>query len=511
MEILYNTAARTPFVHSRSKQVQYILALVISAVVAGLIGFGSIDGSPPEMDDINNMMYGYNLAQHGIFSRAVSDDPAAVTPDFYREPVYPAMIAAALMFFADMDGMDASCFRHDDDCADARLTAKRINIVLYIALAWMMIFTVRVFSRRWLAVYVALALLLIPNYFYLQRSLTEMPAALFFLMHSTFMYLAITVFRQGNRKGAYAYAVTSGVSLGVLILTRSIFLYWLPLLAVGLFVFWLLWGHGQRRPLVAVFAALVIPPLILSNGWIAANYDHLQGFQISTGRDEGVLELRAEFTRLTPQEYMAAFAFFSPAIVQPLLLALIDEDYYLRLDRERPVSFYQQRRAGEGIVRELAEELATDVSTATVITLREHLITHISLIPVFAYRGAFVRGWPHAFDFAPLDSVAFRALSLVVTSAAMVPLQLAIPAILTMSFLALRRRDDALLLFFLPALYSYGIYAAFTHYIPRYSVPLIPVFIIALLLATRELRIGWRTRRKPVQAASSRSSDLSAV
>ena len=45
----------------------------------------------------------------------------------------------------------------------------------------------------------------------------------------------------------------------------------------------------------------------------------------------------------------------------------------------------------------------------------------------------------------------------------------------------------SLALLLLPAAYSFSIHAAATDYIPRYSLPLLPVLVVATALAVHEL------------------------
>jgi dolichol kinase len=54
------------------------------------------------------------------------------------------------------------------------------------------------------------------------------------------------------------------------------------------------------------------------------------------------------------------------------------------------------------------------------------------------------------------------------------------PALLYL-LIRLARSKDRRLLFLAPALYSYLFHSLITHYIPRYSIPLVPIFLIALV------------------------------
>lgn len=60
------------------------------------------------------------------------------------------------------------------------------------------------------------------------------------------------------------------------------------------------------------------------------------------------------------------------------------------------------------------------------------------------------------------------------------------PAALVMLFLAARRQDMALALLVLPAVYFFSIHALATHFIPRFSQPILPLLIVVAALAAQE-------------------------
>ena len=56
-----------------------------------------------------------------------------------------------------------------------------------------------------------------------------------------------------------------------------------------------------------------------------------------------------------------------------------------------------------------------------------------------------------------------------------------------------KRRDMALALVLLPALYGFGIHAMATHFNPRYAFPLVPIAFIACTLAADTAARSWQT------------------
>jgi hypothetical protein len=86
------------------------------------------------------------------------------------------------------------------------------------------------------------------------------------------------------------------------------------------------------------------------------------------------------------------------------------------------------------------------------------------------------------------------------------------PLLFLAGWRALRRRHEAWLLFLLPLFYSYGIHAAATHYVPRYSHALVPAIVLAALAVLAGVLPGHKqvvTTPHPLpHGDESRSPDL---
>jgi hypothetical protein len=116
----------------------------------------------------------------------------------------------------------------------------------------------------------------------------------------------------------------------------------------------------------------------------------------------------------------------------------------------------------------------------------ENWTKHVALSFMFGLRGSFVE--LPVFNLTreaygnPIAKVIRRLTGLAEWAAILyVPAMIASIAILGV------RRDWTLLYFFLPALFSFAIHAGMTHYIPRYSSPVTPIWIVGLVFAGGEL------------------------
>ena len=143
------------------------------------------------------------------------------------------------------------------------------------------------------------------------------------------------------------------------------------------------------------------------------------------------------------------------------------------------------------------------LSAAAMRTILNRLDRHALLTLVFAYRGAFVKIDEYDFDWpnSPLQKAWLTTIRLVGL--------FFVPAMLWSAASALRKRQYALTLFFVPALFSYAFHAATTHYIARYSAPLVPIFIIALVMTIIPV-LSWLRRKVSRKAGRERVNELAA-
>lgn len=278
-----------------------------------------------------------------------------------------------------------------------------------------------------------------------------------------------------------AVAAALGVLAGASVLTRFANLLILALAAAVVLVA----SEPQRRAAVArrvgvtaVVAALVVTP------WVVRNLRAVGSPTVAAGADL-VLAVRAEATGFTWTEYALAVPAYTPQIGRPLLRALAPEDDWERWHRdEGDRSFLAlavgsepggevQRRAGrDGDVRAAAIGLILDRP------VRSALLT----VP-YTYRGLWVR--PRDAALRAHESALVRGYGWLSGPVANVVHVAAVPLAAVALWRARRARDRRLLGLSLLALCTIAVYGALTHFIPRYSEPLVPLLYLLALVAVR--------------------------
>jgi len=220
-----------------------------------------------------------------------------------------------------------------------------------------------------------------------------------------------------------------------------------------------------------------------------------------------VLAIRAEYAQVTWPELIGGFAYYLPRHPRAMdelrksAMRALEPDVhgYKRFDRLNRHGFYSRAKGQRGVVAARAREDpewksgrsgrkgrdAALVRAARDVIL-ESWTKHAALSFVFGLRGSVV-GIP------PLNSTrkaygepvagVIRRLTGLAEWAAI----LLLPAMIASIAILGVRRDGPRLYLFLLTLFSFAIHSGTTHYLPRYSGPLIPIWIIGLVFAVGEL------------------------
>lgn len=440
------------------------IAVVINAV-------DEIQPAPVEADARQHLTMAYNIFQYGVISDVTTDQPG-IPPTYRREPLYPIVLAGVLKIIADPETLRLNCLLDaEPDCQSVQAKLQGFNLGLLLALVFATFLAARIVMggaiAPWLAallVGVSPALVDAVHSFY-----TEIPAALALLIGSTSLYLTAS---KSRWLGA---AIAAGVAFGALMLIKAVFFYFGVILALGIFVLvkWQRVRHLLRAGLVTLLVAYAIAGI-----WMTRNFVQF-GTAAIAGRSGEILAIRAEFSTMTWREYGASFLAYTPNYGEPLLQQFFQPQDYERFDRENPNGFYRRakdRYAAMSQSPTIYSTVDAQLETDSISLIRQNWLKHLALTATFAYRGAFLK---------------------LVPENSLVPTRLFyIGSMLIVLGWALGQGHVSLLLFLLPSLYSYGIHAVATHYIPRYSEPLIPCLAIAFVLLFASCKDGLRQFRR---------------
>jgi 4-amino-4-deoxy-L-arabinose transferase-like glycosyltransferase len=243
-----------------------IFFLLIFLAFANFILFG-YNGAPPDGDGIQYVAYGKNLA----LGNGYSID--GKTFDIFREPGYPFF----LFFIFKLFGIE-------------NLLAVKIIQTMLLALTAFFVFLIfELYDRKKIGFITALLVAAIPSYgHYANRMYIEI---LFTFLLILSFYLVLHLLKKDENM--LFYGITGAVFAGA-VLTRM-FIIFLPLiLGAGL----LLIMHKKLRNVIVFYLVF----LLLIGGWAGYVYHKTGVFNITQGRQELHLYIRAAHSTLSYKE-----------------------------------------------------------------------------------------------------------------------------------------------------------------------------------------------------------------
>lgn len=463
-----------------------LLAIVI--LVASLLlvwqGWHELEVKSIGDDAAQNLRSAMNLWQRGVYGESM--DP--VVPGFRREPFPNWLLATHLsgMFRGQQN------IRFEELIASPELLKKSmaVNVFYLVGLfASLWGLCVRLIRPGWLAQLVAAVIIYYSYTAFAKGELgtlnTELAAAFLFVLSALTLVL---LWQEQNR----ILAVIAGAVLGSLVLTKASGSY-LVLLLLPLLPFLLQTSRRRALALTLCFAlgfgVMVLP-------WVARNTVEFGKPAIAKGGGI-VLLIRSAYDEMTAQEFWGSFYAYAPERMQKDLFEnqLGFSEAQLRcggslerLQRDLPCdeeaieagqfsslrSFYQKGKRGlPRQVREEAARLGQDSSGEDV--LQAAAIRRIRSAPLKHVLVSLPLSWRGLWSFENRETW-FGVLA---NGAAMATLLL-LPV-----FGVLWRRPEWVLISFMGVGY-FLFYGLFTHFISRYSEPLIPLSLVCLSLVLLE-------------------------
>ncbi len=464
-------------------------ASVLAAVVGVLICWLLLEAGqeirlePVGGDARQNLHAAYNLVVGGTYG--FEENPAI--PGYRREPL-PNLILASVLSLSKGPGLPQpfSRFLADPGLLEQALKVNLLYALMLFAGLWWLCWLL--FRPPWLAHIVAMGVLLGSWSFLVSSELenfkTELPAAAFFVLSAVLLVLA-------RRRPGAPLALLAGSGISLVLLTKASGQY-VCMIAVPVILV-LIMREAQRRhqrPFVCA-TALLLGICLFTVPWMTRNFLLFNDFALARGGAD-VLLIRASYNKMTADELRGAFYAFSPErlredLFEPFLgfapSQLECDGSLQRFTRNLPcdqraitagrldevVSFYQvgKRVVPAKLKANLPVDQLSDQENAlkkiAVRNIQANSLRHLLVTPAFLWKG--IWSFAHAYSWSTTILNGVAMLSLVF-----------------MPLLGLwLRKPDWILISLLPAGY-FLFYGLSTHFLIRYSAPLIPLSLVALAL-----------------------------
>lgn len=465
--------------HIRYFSISLNLIFLLSLLTFGFLKIQSANNLSLEKDAAENALISYHIATDGRFSLDGQN------PTYQREPLDNFLNSIAIRITLNkFPEANAISIQHD---------SQLIKRILRINLLYLIIF----FLSGWWLVYLITKshFLVIPALFFPSLHYTFTTFYLINLgndlLASGLFTLSVATFYNYTLNNNKRSAILCGFTLGALALTKAIVFYVFILMIVLFAVVCFLLFRDKKFKFLQNTLVILLCFCIMIAPWMFRNYQHFGDFAISQ-RGGAVLLIRAIKNQMTNEEIVGAFYLYSPKSVQRVLNkielgqkadAFEDGGKFQRLNRDLKsdilkinasdftdlTSYY--RIAKHGIPNNLkfnqsiadsTREFEQNLKKIALTEIKENTSKHLMLTPLFGWRGF----W------------AYRGNNLIMSLANLLTFiglfYVFIHGIFTKNLLKIS-------LTILPILF-FGTHAFLTHYIPRYSAPLIPIASIVTVV-----------------------------
>lgn len=450
-----------------SVSVLVVLAL-LSLLAAGLYGARPKPPMAAFGDTPQYLTEAYHLHAHGTLSPAMTPDP--VPPGLGREPGYAVFLAALMAVDPGFSGFTPACVTGPDRCDDAIYRApQRANAALIGAAGFTLGLAVWLLTGSRVAAVVAGGYLLLNGE-----------------MHKGWVYLAsdhlavwlltlvmLTTVWAG--RGGWVRWTLVGLALAALTFVKAVFLYFTllaGLVVVGAAVARRGVRPEARRRILLAGLALAVVYTAAIGGWIVRNGLSTGHYAFTDQRSGIALSTREVFNRMTPQQYAAAFVFWTRGFGDGLARRLFPADVVDPFELSHPGGFYDVGQLGYGRrVAEIAASQGIDEAAATR-QLDRSLMTAVLTNPV-----------EHALTTLPLFYRGIWVDEFIVVG---------LPALVVALIGVLRRRQWLTGALLGIGAFNLVFYALISLNISRYQMTAVP----SLALATGLLAAEWASRRR---------------
>ena len=444
------------------------LFIVVAAAVYALVQWLFYAPQPPVADAMRYVNYAVNVVTHGVFGLTGRNVSTLPQPGMANTPLYPLWVAFGMVIDPDL-ARSLTCLRaRGDDCPNGFGLFVGLQGVFAVITLAMVFLTARRVGFGLFAGWMAAAIVMASGelHYYANSFLTEI-----IMLPLFFGTVLCGLVAWQERRVRWLFA--TGVLVGLLVLTRPAYVL-LVYAGVAVMIGAALWPWrvaGRKIILKGLVLALVGYALV-TGPWLVRNKLELDSFALTESYTQRALAQRVAYNQMSWTEVAVAFVYWFPDGGDSIARKLFDEEHYRMLGWDR-VSYYRsgaretykaaRQRAGgdEGVLGDL---LINGV-------LRDP-IKHTAVSLALAWRGLFIAKYWGVVGFA---AFMFAAVHL------------------------LRRRYWLMVVVSVPVWFMVAAHAGASVSIPRYNLPLLSVYGMAMayvveMLARRWMSTGPRPR-----------------
>ncbi len=433
---------------------------------------------PSNYDSCAYVRMAYHLYHHGVMSDSFTEPPS---PSNRREPGFSSYLAMMMRFSPELQKVELGKMAQAEGGVVMLRKLQIPLLALLAAGAWALTYVLT--GRLWCSY----AAMLLTGFSHASiMTINTLFRELF--MGVVLLIAALVLVYAIRTKKAAVFAVL-GAALGGLVLTNAIYQYFIVVL-IGFLLYLFKRGVFEKKQAFVCLGLLAAGYALPTGAWMARNYHHFGRCYI-TDRAGDVMAIRAEFNKMTADEYFGAFVWWTPdALFQKKAATVMQEERrWVKLHGSNPEGYYAVAKAltnflepGETFAN--ASQRDKTIQKRAVRELLRHPFKHLATTLPFAWRGMF-------FEHGYLVSVPFT----IMVRSTLVVSVLYFASLFFQAVYSFRRQQWDVFAVTLLCTYLFGLNSLVSHNIPRYNQPALPILAVLFVMSL------WHffNRPKPVK------------
>ena len=438
-------------------------------------------------DDAAYFNTAFNIEKYGVASHQVEEFRIYKHKNLIKPPFYSYVLS--LFFKTDGKFKDVSleCIYSDNinqTCFEFVQSLKKINLGIHFIHTLILYFAILFFTKNYFLSIFGGLLIFTSSYFLnnLNYFLTESLSATLLLLNSIFLYLFFEINKFKN-----LFLIFSSICLGLLILTKAVYLYYFYFLfLVFLFIKFVKLLHLRLKLSPPNFSFLIelkhvlvffIIVFIFISPWKFRNFIESGEFKISLQGGNAIAE-RAEYLKTDIKDIKYGIIFYLPSNkIKNKFKDQLENKIYM-FDEDNPNSHYQNSDDPEKsfVLSKLnwnEKNKPDKVFNKSVELIKKEPLKHLYLSLMFFVRGIFqetnVNKYPMITEYIS---------SLVHWSSVIF-----IPII----FIYLIILKNKFVILILPSIFTIFTYSFFTDFEPRYASVIVSTYVLLIMIFLKEI------------------------
>jgi len=304
----------------RNKNIIFLFILIILGISLFFFWTRTVSDLKIPADGYFNISF--NLTNKGIFSLQKPNSETEVTPTMRRAPGYPYFLSGLVTIFK-LEELQKECILKEE-CNRFLTQISFIFSFICILSIFFLFLTCLLLGANYLAsVSVSIIAMIIVSKEIIANYNSESLALVLFSISSYFLARFI---KTQKKREIFLFSIF----LGLLILTRNVFLYFIPFFLIVLLIF----GYEKKNYFKQKLINLMIFSFVLISlisPWMLRNYIIFDSFSIAQSGSVKVLSNRYEHNNMSNKEFLGGMLYWAPIPgIQRLIEKNISREYWNR-------------------------------------------------------------------------------------------------------------------------------------------------------------------------------------